>query len=292
MFENDFVHFVKTLNESKRVNNYEFRINVTGPERYASISCRYFSYRGMAEGVISDITEKRNHLLQIQELNTELDTFLYHASHDIRSPLTSIQGLVNLIKTDPEKENIPKYTNKIEERVKHMDTLLRNLSEVAFNNSQPVQCSYINVHELVNEIVKPFLKEFPFIRCNIDIQTNFGFYTDEARLLTILEHIISNAFKYYRCNVEIPAVKVSFRNTAETAIIQVEDNGCGIEEPYMKDIFNLFFRMDSRGKGSGIGLYLAHSMIRKLKGSINVISKPGVGTCVTFCIPNAKSKIN
>jgi PAS domain S-box-containing protein len=286
LHESEFENFIDSVRTSKSLENFEFRLNVKKQQKYCSISCKLFSYRGFVEGILSDITDKKSHINQIQKLNTELDNFLYHASHDIRAPLPSILGLINLIKTDNQRENTIQYAEKISDRVRHMDSLLKDLSHVAFNNSQPVQLSLINPFQLLEEITKPFKAECPFVKCITDIQVKCRFFSDAARLNIILHNIISNAFKYQRHNSTVPMVRIKFESTADCAIIQVEDNGCGIEQPYLQDIFKLFFKMNCRGKGSGLGLYVAQIMLQKLDGKIDVISKVNVGSCFTFSIPN------
>jgi PAS domain S-box-containing protein len=288
----EFVEFHEKLESEKAVNNFEFRLNVAGEERYGSISCKYFAYRGVAEGIISDITEKRNQLNQIRKLNAELDNFLYHASHDLRAPLSTILGLTYLIKTDDKRQHQVDYAEKIGERVRFMDCLLKDLSHIAFNNSQEVKSDLIRFDTLIPEILKPLNTEYPFVKCSTDIRVKRNFYNDPKRVQIILNNIICNAYKYHRHNTPQQLVHIRIECLDDCVIVQVEDNGCGIEAGYLGDIFKLFFKANARGKGSGLGLYVAQIMLQALKGKIDVVSKVNAGSCFTFSIPNIGKQLS
>jgi PAS domain S-box-containing protein len=288
----DFQLFHEKLINTKSVNNFEFRLNVPGSERFCSISCKLFAYRHTTEGIISDVTEKRNQLNQIQKLNAELDKFLYHASHDMRAPLSSILGLTSLIRADQDRNNLLEYAERISDRARFMDTLLKDLSHVAYNNSQPVQEESVDLSRMVEEILSPLSKEYPFVRSRTEIHIRKKFYSDSYRLSIILANIISNAFRYHRHDIAQHHVHIKVQCIEECAVIEVEDNGCGIAPEYAQDIFNVFFTVNSRGKGSGLGLYVAQIMLQKLGGRIEVISKPNRGTCFTLTIPNHARSIS
>jgi signal transduction histidine kinase len=288
----EFTAFHESLISTRTVDNFEFRLNVPGEERHCSLSCKLFSYRGIADGIISDITDKRKHLLEIKNLNMELDNFLYHASHDMRAPISTILGLTNLIKTDTLHQNSLAYAQKIREQVCFMDNMLRDLSHIAFNNSQPVECAPVRIENVLDDILKPLKAEYPAVKCTTQIRVRKNLYSDPARVTTILNNIISNAFKYQRPEAEVQSVQIRVECLEDNCTIQVEDNGCGIERNFIDDIFKLFFKVNSRGKGSGLGLYVTQIMLLKLNGTIEVVSSVNSGTCFSFSIPNPGRQIS
>jgi PAS domain S-box-containing protein len=293
--QNEFQSLLDQIRNHKHIENFEFRLNSIR-ETYCSISCKVFSVAGFVEGILTDITEKRIQLsssnklnTELQKLNSELDNFLYHASHDIRAPLATILGLLNLMKTDNSMSNVQEYSQKIGERVVHMDSLLKDLSHVAYNNAQPVKSEIIDVPKIVNDLIKHYRKEYTFIKSSITTYGQQDFKGDAERIGIILNNIISNAFKYYNPKASSHSVDVAVDSTTEKLIISIVDNGRGIDQNYIGDIFKLFFKMDSRGTGSGLGLYVVQMMLDKLNGTINVNSKLGRGTSITVTIPNVLS---
>jgi PAS domain S-box-containing protein len=283
----EFSEFIGQLERNRQVEGFEFLL-AGDPEMYGSISCKLFPVGGFIEGIITDVTEKRKQIVELEKLNAELDNFLYHASHDIRSPLATILGLANLIKADQSLENIHSYTDRIEGRVRHLDSLLKDLSSVAFNNSQPVTIEEINPEKLIRELMKSFLLEHPEVKATVQIHPHEIFYSDLTRVGVILRNILSNAFKYSSGDPQSHFVSVEFVCNDSTCVIRVDDNGCGIDSRYVSDIFKLFFKMDSRGRGSGLGLYVVKIMVEKLGGKIDLVSEHGIGTCITLTLPNRK----
>jgi PAS domain S-box-containing protein len=284
-YEQEFKSFMDELQHKKKVDAFEFRLNDKDHERYCSISCKSFSYRGAAEGIICDTTEKRNQVNEIKKLSHELDNFIYHASHDMRAPLSSILGLIHLIKTDPLNGNTAEYADRLSERVRYMDSMLRSLSQIAFNNSQPLTSSTIFPHQIMRETLAPFQKQFPEVGCIISGEVINPFHTDVMRLTTILSTVISNAFKYQRSE-EPHTVKIEMHGTSDLLEIKVTDNGCGIAPEQLSAIFNAFSKMSTRVRGSGLGLYVAQKMAQKLNGAITVHSELNKGTCFTITVPS------
>jgi PAS domain S-box-containing protein len=281
----EYEAFLKLIESHRHIENFEFRLK-SDLETYCAISCKVFSLNGFVEGTVMDITEKKSRINALEKVNAELDNFLYHASHDIRAPLATILGLVNLIKTDDSLENVRGYSERIEGRVKHLDSLLRDLSGVAFNNSQPIASQNIDLVNLINEIVKSFAPEYPNAKVSLNVQPQGEFHSDLTRVALILRNTISNAFKYNNPHGDSHKIEIEFACDNYTALIRINDNGCGIDPTYLKDIFKLFFKMDSRGTGSGLGLYVVQIMLEKLNGKIDVSSALGIGTSVTVTIPN------
>ncbi len=115
------------------------------------------------------------------------------------------------------------------------------------------------------------------------------FFSDKSRVNTVINNLISNAYKYVREDEVNPYVKFSFLSDANEGIIRVEDNGEGIAEEYKEQIFEMFFRASERYEGSGLGLYICREIVTRLQGSIEVHSTPLKGSTFVVKIPNVQN---
>jgi len=281
-----FDEFMDVLKREDKVQGFEFQINKTGREEsWASVSCRDFKDQGFVEGILIDVTESKKQILELQRLNNELDQFIYHASHDLRSPLTTILGLVNLIGLDKPTPLIAKYSELIGERVHHLDGLLKDLVSITYNNKTNIQAELINFDTEVRSILKEFHHQYTHVQAFLTIEGDYTFATDAVRFRTILRNLVSNALKYHNPTITSPFLKITIRNQGAFAAITVEDNGIGIDDNHLYQIFGMFFRATTQSKGTGLGLYIVKSMIDKLGGQINVKSKQDKGTTFFVELP-------
>lgn len=281
-----FDDFVLRLNQEKKIEGFEFQINKPRrEERWASVSGRYFHEHGFVEGILIDVTESKKQMLELQRLNHELDQFIYHASHDLRSPLTTILGLVNLISLDEPTPLIAKYSELISERVHHLDGLLKDLVSITYNNKTNLHPERINFDAEIRTILKEFQHQYNHVQAFLSLEGKHEFTTDAVRFRTIVRNLISNALKYHNPHVSSPFLKICIQNKEEHALISVEDNGIGIEDEHIYKIFGMFFRATEKSKGTGLGLYIVKSMIDKLGGQIYVSSTHEKGTTFSVELP-------
>jgi PAS domain S-box-containing protein len=288
----DFDRFINLLYSSKKVENFEFQFNHPNQEKYYSINCKLFKVGGFVEGIVTDVTDRRAQLRELEHLKAELDTFLYRVSHDIRSPIATVLGLLNLVNYEKQLgaersiDSVFDYTGKMQERVKHLDDLLANLSVVAFNNTQEMVPQFISPNEYLRSVISSIKKLYPSVKFSVKIDMQSEFYGDSIRLGPILFNVISNACKYACPDKPEQMVKILFKCNYHSSRIIVEDNGKGIGEQYLKDIFKQFFQIDSQGTGAGLGLYVVNTLTKTLGGNVGITSELGKGTTVTIDIPN------
>jgi PAS domain S-box-containing protein len=251
------------------------------------ISGCYILYIDISEQKASEkeILLKNEELVKI---NTELDKFFYSASHDIRAPLTSILGLVNLAETEVIDEESKRYFKMIKESVLKLDYFTLDLIRFANNNRTEVVSNHFNVHELISEIVDTFknTEEQAGIRFEIVPGNLVSFATDRQRVHDILFQLVSNAVKYQKQENDDPLVRIEAIIKNESLLeIVVEDNGIGIEEHLHGKIFDMFSKLSERSHGAGLGLYIVNEIVAKLNGKINVKSDPGKGSKFAVLIP-------
>ena len=225
-------------------------------------------------------------LEELSERNFELDQLMYKTSHDLRSPLSSILGLVNLANLDANNHLI--YLNKIEGRIKKLDEFIKSMLNYARVNRGEIHFESINLEELIQECIRELdhLENFNAVKTEIAVAgKNHIFKSDALRMRIIIGNIISNAYKYYN-----PAVKSKLKIRAGInpmfAEITIHDNGIGIKREHLKKIFDMFYRATEKSQGSGLGMYIVKQAVDKLKGSTHVKSTFGKGTTIKIVVPN------
>jgi signal transduction histidine kinase len=264
-------------------------VNPAGGVSWVSFSAKYFTSVGFVEGVIMDITDRKREIEKVLSLSNELEAFIYHTSHDLRSPITSMYGLVNLLKKESSIDKVSEYLRLIEGRLFHLDNIMKDIVEIAYNTAVPLEPARINFQSEIPAIIQTQQKAYRGVQSKIEFNCKNGveFKTDIARLRSILRNVISNAFKYNNPTLADCLVAIYvFVSNAEASII-VEDNGIGIPVDQQDRIFSLFYKANNSHKGNGLGLYIARSMITKLGGQLKLSSSLGKGTIIKVTIPNS-----
>ena len=238
------------------------------------------TFRGLVEEI-----KKQN--ISLEKANTELDRFVYSTSHDLRSPLMSILGLINLSKIETSEDNKKEYLTMMSERVHKLDDYIGDIINYSRNTRQEIIYSDVDIKELIQSILKDheFMDNVDKITFNIDIQFEETVRTDLNRVSTILNNLTSNAIKYHKYTQEKPEINFIASKSRKYLEIIIADNGEGIKAEDQEKVFNMFYRASDSSKGSGLGLYIVQEMIEKLKGKIDLKSEQGKGTQFTIKIP-------
>jgi signal transduction histidine kinase len=233
-----------------------------------------------------DLLKRQNE--ELIKINSELDRFVYSASHDLRAPLMSVKGLLNMIKLDPEKQNAEHYLALMERSVEKLDHFISDIINYSRNSRMDIMPKEIDFHCLVQESIDSlkFMEGAEDVRSIKNITIETPFFSDYSRLLIIFNNIISNAVRYRDVWKKDSFLKIDIRTMKDKAYLSFSDNGVGIAEEYVDKVFKMFFRANADSKGSGLGLYIVKSAVEKLDGVIRVESKLGEGTTFTIEIPN------
>ncbi|MFA0963797.1 sensor histidine kinase [Roseivirga sp. BDSF3-8] len=223
---------------------------------------------------------------QLEKANKELDRFVYSASHDLKAPLASIKGLIDLARRDEMPAEVD-YLNMMEERVDHLEKFIFEITTYSRNSRQVVNPEYLAVPELIDEVVRGlrFMPGAELIRLQIDDRIGAPVFADKYRLTIILNNLISNAIKYHRLDREDPFIRIELVVKNGSLLMTVEDNGPGIPAEQTVRIFEMFYRGAETSDGTGLGLYIAREVAERLNGSIVVDSVSGTGTRFTFSMP-------
>lgn len=224
---------------------------------------------------------------ELIKANNELDRFVYSASHDLKAPLNSLTGLIDLSKRSKDVEEIKSYLNLMTKSIYNLDSFIHEIIDFSRNAKTEVNLEAFNLMELVKEVVDTlkFSSDFDKVQIENHIQSDLLITSDPSRVKVILHNIIGNALKYHNPNQPNPLVRLKSTLEPSKLIIEVEDNGIGINEEYKLKIFDMFFRATDKSKGSGLGLYIVKETIEKLTGKIEVSSQIGKGSIFRIELP-------
>lgn len=239
-----------------------------------------------------EITEKSqaleiaNETLKVK--NQELDNFVYRSSHDLIAPLKSLKGLIHIAKSDTPEPNQLEYLNHMEKSVLKLEDFIKSILEFATNIKTQTQKVEVNLEELVSDIAYDL--EYYEQAKDIELRKKFEITTlrtEPKRLKIILSNLLANSVKYHNIDQNNPFVEIkAYSNGNGQTSIEIEDNGQGIKDEYLPNIFDMFFRANNTSDGSGLGLYIVKDMIERIDGTINVSSVYGEGATFTLTFNN------
>ncbi|MEY3441863.1 MAG: hypothetical protein RLZZ519_144 [Bacteroidota bacterium] len=238
--------------------------------------------RKLAEGKLEEQNE------ELKKVNAELDRFVYSASHDLRAPLVSVMGILQLMKNAETDDERQKLMQLAERSIKKMEHFISDIIDYAYNARKEVELVPVALDDLIVEIFESFThgEEESRVEKQLEIQVEGIFLSDRRRLHVVLSNLIYNAIRYSDAKKTDPFVKVTVSGgNGDPFKMVVSDNGIGIPQEYLAKIFDMFFRVNNSKPGSGIGLYIVKETVSKLGGSVAVDSSVGNGTSFTLVFP-------
>lgn len=223
---------------------------------------------------------------ELRKINAELDNFVYSVSHDLRAPIASVLGLVNLAKKEKNIKMMHQYVEMVEKSAIQQDAFIKDILNLSRNSRLEISNDPIAFEEMISDIFEQlqYYQQNKKINKEVNIEQSMNFHSDQKRLKVIFNNLISNAIRY--SNGHDPVVKINISVDDAKAQIKIQDNGIGIDEQHLKKVFNMFYRATDDNAGSGLGLYIVKETVEKLKGNINLESKLLKGTTVNLEIPN------
>jgi len=244
-----------------------------------------------AQGIVKDITNQRaieaenKKLLQdLEKSNEELEEYAHIVSHDLKSPLRSINALVNWLREDYNdvldpsgKQNI----SLIEQTLEKMEQLINgilNYSSIA--NNEDLECKEVNLNHILQDIINTIYipkhitvvskKQLPLIN------------GDKTRIQQLFQNIISNAVNYI--DKEVGLVEVNYTTNQSHYIFEIKDNGIGIEKEHFDKVFKIFQSLGNNKNSTGIGLSIVKKIVEAYQGEIWLESEPNIGTRFFFSL--------
>lgn len=242
-----------------------------------------------------NITEKVLIHLQLKEqndeltkTNRELDRFVYSMSHDLRSPVASALGLIQVMELETEDADVLRHVHMLKKRLSRLDALIDDILVFVKQRKEDVNLSKIDFDELIEDIFenRGYREETPDLELNVNTESDIPIITDQARLTNVMENLISNAIKY-RDNIKgTLKIQITCSASDDQVIIKVKDNGIGIADKHKEKIFDMFYRASSLSNGSGLGLYIVKENLESMQGSIQLESVLLEGSVFTIQFKN------
>ena len=236
--------------------------------------------RKLVEENAKELESKNNQLIKI---NADLDNFIYTASHDLKAPISNIEGLIHNLEDEIPNENIDcvNIIDMINVSISRFKETIRELTEVAKihpeNNSE---IDLLDIRELVSSVKKDII--------NLINEASATFIEDYSRaqnlkfspknLRSVVYNLISNAIKY-RSPDRKPIVEITtYTEGEEFTVLSIKDNGLGIKESDKAKVFAMFQRLHTHVDGTGVGMSIVKRIVDNTGGKIEIESKVGEGT--------------
>jgi len=243
------------------------------------------------EALQVELNQRKILIEELESKNQELERFTYTVSHDLKSPLVTINGFLGYLEQDAASgnlERLKKDSQRIQEAVNKMQRLLSELLELSRVGRMMNAPEVISFNDLVVEAMNVVHGQLEAGRVTVHIQPNLpSIYGDKPRLIEALQNLLDNAAKYMGDQPN-PLVEVGQRSEdAESGqpVFYVKDNGMGVAPEYHERIFGLFNKLDPRSEGTGVGLALVKRIIEVHEGRIWIESELGQGTTFLFTLP-------
>jgi PAS domain S-box-containing protein len=244
---------------------------------------------------VNDITEleqQRKVLAQknaeLIKTNHQLDAFLYSVYHDLRAPVSSIKGLLNILELPGQADNFQHYMKLVGKSADKLNQVLDNIIMVSQNTRERLNFSDINLQEVFDQLIGEFSERLAEANVHLEyvVFQEGNFFCDESRIRNIVFHLIKNAIDFADTKKHFKRINIHVEYQHERLQVAVSDNGIGIEDHHKDKVFDLFYRGSEISKGSGLGLYIVREMTTKLNGQVKLESERSSGTTITLTIPN------
>lgn len=227
---------------------------------------------------------------ELVQTNSELDRFVYSTSHDLRAPMLSVIGIVDLCKETfyPDDEAFQEMLGMMRQALKRGDEVIRSILEYSRNRRLGLHPEKFSVNDVVRNHLRSieFLAGIQDVRFEFEIGVEDTLVTDRFRFESIVNNLVTNAVKYQRAEEPSKFVRIRFRRQIGGGVFEVEDNGEGVPEDRLKAIFEMFVRNSVSSTGSGLGLYITRDLVKRLGGELHVESTVGIGSRFSVSIPD------
>lgn len=236
-------------------------------------------------GTFTDIEDQK-------QIEKRKDEFLSIASHELKTPLTSIKAYMQLLartfKENTVNQDSKKYLERTQIQLEKLNNLIADLLDISKIESGNLQFNkkefdFENLLKNSLDIIKQTNPEYNIVKTNINTATIYG---DDIRIEQVIINYLNNAIKY---SPDSKNIKIStVINNNNELVFSVKDEGVGVPEAKQKDIFKKFYRVEEnshRFQGLGIGLYICSEIIRRHNGTVGVKSKPSKGSEFYFTLP-------
>lgn len=227
---------------------------------------------------------------ELEKVNHELDQFVYSASHNLRAPLLSVQGLLGLIEDEAtETATRKRFIGEIHKSISRLDATIRDIIDYSKNARLPIEPVPVNVEQLIRNTHEDLrFYEGNSVSLELIMEQSAIFHSDERRIKSIIHNIMSNSVKYADSTKEQCWLQINVHVDDQHCHLTFTDNGQGISPENQTKVFDMFYRGTAQRSGSGLGLYIVKEMTERIGGKVSLQSTPHKGTTVTIDLPNLR----
>lgn len=232
---------------------------------------------------------------QLESKNAELERFTYTVSHDLKSPLVTINGFLGYLEADVAANNMERFRHdcgRIRESVSRMHTLLSELLELSRIGRVVNPSQSVPFEEIARDAIETVHVQLTAKHVSVTVQSGTPIvYGDRPRLTEALYNLLDNAAKFIGDHSK-PQIEIGYAGDEnDFPILFVRDNGIGIPQELQGRIFGLFDKLDLNSEGTGVGLAIVKRIIEVHGGRIWVQSEPGKGSTFFFTLPVDASQL-
>ena len=282
---------MRLLRGGGRVTDFEAPIVTRNDQEKTCLLSVELSKEGShIEGSVVDITERTHMQQELLRSNKDLEEFAYIASHDLQEPLRKIQAFGGRLRekldetTDTTGQD---YLDRMVSASERMRSLIANLLTYSRVTTKQVPFEPVDLQEALAEVISDLEPRVQEKQGEVIVHGELpAVEADPFQLRQVLANLVGNALKFHRPDVA-PVVHVNGEITGSRCLIQVRDNGIGIEDKYTDRIFGVFQRLHGRSQyeGTGIGLAIVKKIVERHDGEVSIESEPGQGTTFTVTLP-------
>jgi len=227
---------------------------------------------------------------QLQEVNSDLESFNYSVSHDLRSPLQVISGYTSILLKkygDQLNEEAQRLLQGIKGYTKQMSLIMESLLNLSRLGRASVEIAPCNMNEIVEEVISELIVVFEAKRAEIAVLPMPVTSCDSGLIKQVWLNLISNAVKFSK-QKEVPVIEIGSVDKAQELVYYVKDNGAGFDMKYVDTLFGLFHRLHNAAEfeGTGVGLTIVHRIITKHGGRIWAEGEVNEGATFYFTLPH------
>ncbi len=256
-----------------------------GNTKEVLIAAKFVNLRGRKylQTIARDITElsqTRDNLEHTTALleakNSELENFVHTVSHDLKSPIVTVKGLVGWIKRNLDKHDLENAYNdlgRVERTMDRMSQLIKQILDLSRSGRAVGNLSPVSLNSIIDDVLENFSSQIVASNVRVEVDENLPvIYCDQMRVRQVFQNLIDNAIKYMGDQVS-PSIVIDSIDDKERSVVRIKDNGRGIKSCDEKSIFDLFWKLDSNNEGSGVGLAIAKKIMEAHEGKIWVKSE-------------------
>jgi PAS domain S-box-containing protein len=291
-FQTVYLNFVyqPLRNESGHIGS----VAIVATEVSEQVAARQHTAR-TNEQLLAINTELDKANQQLVRTNADLDNFIYTASHDLKAPITNIEGLLTALREQlpaavRRAEQVAPLLNMMQGSVERFQKTIAQLTDISKLQQAHAQFTeQVDLAALVEDIRLDLLPELAHgAVLTLDVTACPSLAFSPKNLRSIIYNLLSNGLKY-RAPGRPAVVQLRCYRTRHAAVLEVQDNGLGLDEEQQRQLFQMFQRLHSHVEGTGVGLYMVKKIVENAGGTITVQSQPGVGTTFSVVLPGQEA---